>query len=156
MTTIGMDKRIIQVYSSAHRAGASGDFSGRPPTILVTINEDKTPYKALLDTGAENTTMDLRIAERLNLPEVSQGRALGMTGEGKTSIVSASVNIVGVNVKFDCHPHLTNSDEMRYTSTLFWGAHFYGTASFMLMDHIRSIIWSGLVEVTEVPQDFFT
>jgi predicted aspartyl protease len=67
--------------------------------VPVSIN-DSGPYDFLLDTGCSNTLIDQELATQLELPQVGEGKIIGVLGSSSISLVRAnSVSVDGVTVR---------------------------------------------------------
>jgi hypothetical protein len=63
--------------------------------VSVSIN-GSGPYDFMLDTGCSNTMIDQKLATQLELPQVGEGKIIGVLGSSIMSIVRAnSVSVDG-------------------------------------------------------------
>jgi predicted aspartyl protease len=108
-------ERRIPVALGIARNGISADFAGRPPVIQVYATFDPNwsvksvsgprhngeIYSALIDTGAENTAIDARIAHAIGAPKIGTGIVHAMNGRHKSvSMVNLQIFLPRQNIVF--------------------------------------------------------
>jgi hypothetical protein len=156
---VGIDRPILVALGNP-RPGVETDFAARPPVIYVHVTydpnwaaasgaaprHDGAVYAALVDTGAENTSVDAQIAATIGAPQVGTGIVHAMNGRhNAVSMVDLQIFLPSPNIVFAAKAAVMDFRADGQTFDLILGRTFLANCEFSL-DGPRaaySLVWRG-------------